>query len=67
MALIVGTVLVTINHCNCCFMHGTFSKVCLIKSVMTFFVPYAVSTISSVQAIKCKTYRATHQIDSTTT
>lgn len=52
MALIVGTVLVFINHCNCCLINGTFGLGCAVKSILTFFVPYAVSTISSVLAIK---------------
>ena len=53
MAAIVGTILVAINH-GTCIMCGKFGTRCLIQSSLTFFVPYAVSTISSVQAVKCR-------------
>ena len=50
MAMIVGTVLVTINHgisiYNCEF---NFTSLC--QSALTYVVPYTVSTISSVLAI----------------
>jgi hypothetical protein len=52
MALIVGAILIAINH-GTCIATGDFNSVCLLRSVMTFFVPYAVSTVSSVLAIKC--------------
>ena len=53
MSAIVGTVLMVINHGDC-MLKGHFSSNCVIKSALTFFVPYAVSTISSVQAIRCR-------------
>ena len=57
MAAIVGTILVLINHFNCCVAHGMIGNVCMVKMIMTFLVPYTVSTVSSVQAIKCKAYK----------
>lgn len=50
MAVIVGTVLVLINHSSC-VMKGMFGKVCMIQSILTYFVPYGVSTVSSVMAL----------------
>ena len=57
MAAIVGSILVTINH-GTCIWQGCFGRTCLIQSLLTFFVPYAVSTVSSVQAIHCRARRA---------
>ena len=50
MAVIVGSILVTINH-GMCITKAMFNMTCLFQSVLTFFVPYAVSTVSSVLAI----------------
>ena len=51
MSAIVGTILVTINHAKCVCM-GMFDTTCLIQSILTYMVPYCVSTISSVLAIE---------------
>lgn len=53
MAAIVGTILVFINH-GMCIVNGKFGGMCLFQSALTFFVPYAVSTISSVMAMSEK-------------
>ncbi len=50
MALIVGTILALINH-GVCIVHGKFGLTCLFQTVLTFMVPYFVSTVSSVLAI----------------
>ena len=49
MSAIVGTLLVLINH-GSCVMKGMFGSMCLIQSILTYFVPYGVSTVSSVMA-----------------
>ena len=51
MAAIVGTVLVAINHGMCLFS-GKFGLVCACQSILTYFVPYGVSTVSSVLAMQ---------------
>jgi len=50
-ALVVGFVLAMINHGDC-LVGGYFRTSCLLKIVVTACVPYAVSTLSSVQAIR---------------
>lgn len=50
MSAVVGTLLVTINH-GMCLYAGNFGFTCLWQSVLTYFVPYAVSTVSSVLAM----------------
>lgn len=50
LALVVGGILIAINH-GPCITSGMFNFTCLWQSVLTFFVPYAVSTVSSVMAI----------------
>ena len=50
MAAIVGTILVLINH-GLCIYHGKFGLMCSLQTVLTFMVPYAVSTVSSVLAM----------------
>ncbi len=51
-AVIVGLILTAINHGNC-VISGHFSwSDCGIKTVLTACIPYAVSTLSSVQAIR---------------
>ncbi|MEM9943076.1 MAG: nitrate/nitrite transporter NrtS [Planctomycetota bacterium] len=50
MAVVVGLVLVTINH-GMCIYKGHFGWICGIQSALTVLVPYTVSTISSVLAI----------------
>lgn len=51
IAMIVGTILVAINHgisiCNC-----TFNYTCLWQSILTYMVPYTVSTVSSTLAMR---------------
>ena len=51
MALIVGVVLAIINHGDHIFL-GTMKVTNWIKIFVTFCVPFCVSTISSVLAIK---------------
>jgi len=53
LAVIVGGILIGINH-GTCIVTRKFNVTCLIQSGLTFFVPYAVSTISSVMAINCQ-------------
>ena len=50
-ALIVGTVLCAINHGDC-LLSGTFGWPCAAKSAITALVPYMVSVISSVHALR---------------
>jgi len=51
MALLVGIVLAAINHGDA-IVNGALTAVQAVKIVVTFFVPYCVSTISSVAAIR---------------
>lgn len=51
ISLIVGTILATINYGDRIVM-GTMNEVAFLKCVLTYFVPYAVSTYSSVMAVK---------------
>jgi hypothetical protein len=51
MAVVVGTLLIAINHGRC-MLSNKFGSMCLIASALTFFVPYAVSTYSSILAIR---------------
>lgn len=46
-AVIVGSVLVGINH-GPALLAGDFTRGRLVQMVMTYFVPYIVSTVSSV-------------------
>ena len=50
LALIVGPILVAINHTKCVLNHG-FMFSCALESFGTFLVPYTVSTVSSVMAM----------------
>ena len=50
MALIVGFILVGINHGTCIYS-GHFGVKCVWQSMLTVLVPYAVSTVSSVMAM----------------
>lgn len=50
-AIVVGTVLVGINHGRC-VLQGHFESTCAWQSLLTVCVPYIVSTLSSVQAIR---------------
>ena len=51
IALIVGVVLAAINHGDK-FVSGTLSFGDIAKIVMTFFVPFSVSTYSSVLVLR---------------
>lgn len=50
VALLVGVILATINYSDR-VIAGTFEARDLIKILMTFFVPYCVSTYSAVSAM----------------
>jgi hypothetical protein len=50
LAVIVGSLLIGINH-GSCLVSGHFSSSCLVQSALTFLVPYFVSTVSSVLAM----------------
>ena len=50
-AVVVGTILVAINHGDA-IVRGDIEWLRLLKIVLTVLVPYAVSTLSSVQAIR---------------
>ena len=49
-AFIVGPILTIINHGDE-IISGTMPKGCILKIVLTFIVPYLVSTFSSVSAL----------------
>ncbi len=49
-AFIVGTILIFINHGDA-IVQGTVDLNRLLKMILTMFVPYLVSTISSVSTI----------------
>ncbi|NQZ80683.1 MAG: nitrate/nitrite transporter NrtS [Colwellia sp.] len=49
IAAIVGTILTLINHGDI-IISGNIQTTHLVKIVLTYFVPYAVSTYSSVQS-----------------
>jgi len=53
VAVVVGIVLATINHGDK-IMQGLLSATDLLKILLTFFVPFCVSTFSSVLAIREK-------------
>jgi hypothetical protein len=48
-SVVVGTILVFINHGDDLFA-GTISQLQIYKSMLTYTVPYMVSTLSSIQA-----------------
>ncbi len=50
-ALIVGPILIVINHGDA-IVHGDFSNGRLLRILLTIVVPYWVSTVSSVQATR---------------
>jgi len=49
-ALIVGAILITINHGDA-LLKGQLDNGRLFKIVLTLFVPYVVSTVSSVSTV----------------
>ena len=50
-AAVVGAVLIAINHGDA-LLRGEFDGVRLVKMGLTVLVPYTVSTLSSVQAMR---------------
>jgi len=50
-AVVVGSVLIGINHGDA-ILRGEIGSVRLLKMGLTLLVPYAVSTLSSVQAMR---------------
>jgi hypothetical protein len=52
-AVVVGAVLIWINHGDA-ILRGDFDRSRLVKAFLTVCVPYTVSTLSSVQAIRQK-------------
>jgi len=51
MSLIVGSILALINHGGAIF-EGTITRSNIYQIILTFLVPYCVSTYSSVKAIQ---------------
>ena len=51
VALLVGTVLIAINHGDR-ILNGSVAQLDFLKMILTYFVPYGVSTFSSVAAIR---------------
>jgi len=51
MAIVVGTILALINHGEALY-HGTVSVDRISKIVLTYCVPYLVSTFSSVSVLR---------------
>ena len=51
IALVVGTILAVINHGDR-MLFGGFSFVALLKILLSYCVPYSVSTYSSVLAVR---------------
>ncbi|MFK7818093.1 MAG: nitrate/nitrite transporter NrtS [Planctomycetaceae bacterium] len=51
LAVIVGSILIAINHYRC-MLHGGCDSGCMIQCALTLVVPYCVSTISSVLAYR---------------
>jgi hypothetical protein len=49
-AVFVGVILASINYGDV-ILHGTITQTQAFRMVLTFFVPYCVSTYSSVSAI----------------
>ena len=50
-ALVVGTILITINYGEA-ILNGELTRAQAVRMVLTIFVPYCVSTYSSVSAIQ---------------
>ncbi|HAD61010.1 MAG TPA: hypothetical protein DCG12_17355 [Planctomycetaceae bacterium] len=50
--VVVGSVLILINHFECCIVQHSPRSTCLMKMILTACVPYVVSTVSSVLAIR---------------
>jgi hypothetical protein len=56
-AVVVGSVLITINHGDS-ILRGDLDSTRLLKMGLTVLVPYIVSTLSSVQAMRQMRRRA---------
>jgi len=54
VALVVGTILVVINQGDA-ILTGKLTGELILKSVLTYLVPYCVSTYAAVQAIRSPT------------
>ena len=52
-AIVFGSVYVTINHGDA-IIRGEFDRTRQVKAALTVCVPYLVSTLSSVQALRSK-------------
>ena len=50
-AIVVGAVLISINHGDA-ILRGDFDQARFVKALLTVCVPYVVSTLSSVQALR---------------
>ena len=50
--VVVGVILNAINHFECCILNGMYSHGCVIRAILTASVPYLVSTVSSVLALR---------------
>ena len=50
ISLIVGTILIAINH-GTGILRGEFDSTCMLRCGLTLVVPYCVSTVSSVLAL----------------
>lgn len=51
VALVVGCILVAINHGDA-LLAGNLSSALVVKAALTFFVPFSVSVYSSAAAIR---------------
>ena len=58
-ALLVGTLLITINHGDA-LVRGDIDRARVLKMALTLLVPYCVSTISSVGAMRAMRDGASH-------
>lgn len=56
IAAVVGCVLIAINHGDA-LLNGEFSRRRFVQMALTFVVPYVVSTVSSVAALRDKSLR----------
>ena len=53
-AVVVGAILITINHADA-LVRGDVDLLRSVKMSLTVLVPYTVSTLSSVQALRART------------
>jgi len=59
-AFVVGLILITINHSDA-ILHGDVNRARLFKMALTVMVPYIVSTLSSVGALRDRSGDATRK------